>query len=1571
VEWALVEVWRSWGIEPTAVMGHSVGEYVAACVAGVFSVEDALRLVSARGRLMGALPAGGAMWAVGASEQRVREALPELSAGQVSIAAINGPEEVVVSGAAGAVEEAARRLEAGGARVKRLSVSHAFHSALMEPAMEELERRTREVTCSPPRVALVSNVTGTVVRGEVTRAAYWRRHARDAVRFADGIATLYGQGCRAFLEVGPTATLTGAGRLCVEDQAILWQPSLRKGRDEWAQMLEALSQLYVRGTAVDWEGFDRGYSRRKATAPRYPFERQRCWFDATAAGTPHPAPPDRAAGTAVHPLLGHRLRSALDAVQFEARIGAGSLAYLADHRKYGAAVLPATAYLEAGLAAAAEVWGPGDHAFEDLVISEPLVLGAEDRTVQVVFEPDDGGSASFQLFAMAGSTEEAPGSWRLYATGTLRASAAVAGLPPERPQAVEARCHPAAVEAYYEGLAAEGHDYGPCFRGIEQLWRGDGEALARIRLPEPAAADASYRLHPALLDAGLQVVGAALPEAGPGDRDGTYLPVSLDGYRLHRPGAGALWSHVQVQPSGQGAAGGFTAFVRLLDEAGELVAEVKGLRFARARRDALRVGARGGDESLYTVSWPPQPRPSAAPAEESARTGAWLVLADRSGLGNELAARLAREGNRPFLVVPDEDRLTAGGESLAHPGRAEDFRRLCARACAEPGGLRGVVHLWSLDVPRDGVDDPSALEAAMELACGSLLHLVQAMALTGAAQSPRLWVMTRGAQAVGSGSAPAIAQAPAWGLARTIAAEHPELRCTCVDLDPEAAPAEGEALWAEVAHAGAEDQIALRADGRHVARLTRWSAPSDGRPSAASDAVQLEISTPGVLDNLRFEPQTRVSPGPGQVEIRVAASALNFRDVLLALGMYDGEPGPLGREVAGTVTKVGPEVQHVAVGQEVVAALTVGGFRTYALAPAALVAPKPPNLSAEEAASIPIAFLTAEYALGHLARLGRGERVLIHAAAGGVGLAAVQLAQRAGAEVFATASSPAKRDFLSSLGVRHVMNSRSLDFAGEVRSRTGGEGVDVVLNSLAGEFIPKSLHTLRPRGRFVEIGRGGAWTAEKVASARPDVAYFLIGLGEVDHAVLRPLLGRLLEDFAAGRLRPPPRRVFPFGDAVDAFRCMAQARHVGKIVLAHPPADASHGESRVRPDATYLVTGGLGAIGRALARWLVERGARNLVLVGRHPPSAEAAQVVAGLERTGARVITPAGDVADPAFVSRLLSEVDHDLPALRGVVHAAGVLDDGVLVEQEWSRFREVLAPKAVGAWVLHRATEGRPLDFFVMFSSMVSQLAGPGQGSYAAANAFLDALAHQRRAAGRPALTVNWGPWAVGMASAVDARDRLRWREQGLGAIEPERGLATLGRLLCHRVAQVSVLPIDWRRRWRALPADGRSPLMSELFRSLAPSRPAAGVPRVDLVREAREAPPNGRRNVVLAHLRQRAVRVLGIDAAAELDPRQPLSELGLDSLMAVELRNALGDALGRPLPATLLFKYPSLEALTGFVMEEVLGLDNAAPVTEKPEVDDPAVVDVEQLSPEEARRLLAEELQSLAPEAQEGFR
>ena len=1550
IEYAMAQLWRSWGVTPNIVMGHSVGEVVAACVAGIFDLPDALQLIATRGRLMQALPTGGAMAAVNASEDVVARGIAPYVR-RVSIAAINGPAQTVISGAAADVSAACDAFAASGLRYKALPVSHAFHSPLMDPMLERFEREVAGIRASAPRLRLVSNLTGRVAEsGEIVKASYWRRHVREAVRFADGLRALDELRPDLLIEIGPQPTLLAFASAVHGSDGPRRIATLRKGAADWEHVLDAVSSVWLAGAQVDWRAVGAGSGGRVVDLPPYPFQRERCWFEA-GRGAVRSAIRGR---DTRHPVLGTRLRSAAADIVFESDVSADSPSFVRQHRVLGRVVMPAAAYLDALVACGRDVLQADDVVVDDIVVREALLLANDGVpcTLQTIASKPRNRRIAVAISSISETASESD-SWTSHVTANVRIADAPA---PSQVTFESARAgcpQEVAPQEFYAAYERRGMDFGPGFHSIRQLWRGESQALARVELAPDLVADATaYRMHPVLLDGCLQVGAAALPSE---DERTLFLPIGIGSYRLLGRPSRTCWAHVLVHPHG----GEIRRLdIRIFDEQGTLLAQLQDVQAKRVTREALeRLGERWLDDCLYQVRWPPQEITAQVDPVAVRRT--WILFVDKGTTLEPLARKLRDTGARCVVVRPGPFALD-GDQAFLDPTAPADYSRLLETMGV--ASLAGVVHGWSLDAPAADTTDLARLAKAQSHGVVSAMLLAQA--LVAATPVPRLWLLTRGGQPVVSGERGlSAAAAPTWGLGRALVMGHPELRCVNVDFDSTANAGDVDRLLAELAQGGSESQVAYRAGERRVARLARMQRA--GSAVGGTESWRLVPTQKGSLDGFTRVPLSRRAPQPDEVEIAVEASALNFRDVLNALGMYPGDPGPLGGECAGRVVAVGDRVTHVRPGDGVVA-VAGGSFASHVLARAELVQPRPPGVSAEEGATFSIPYITAEFCLGYRARMRRGDRVLIHAAAGGVGMAAVRLAQRAGAEIFATAGSPAKRELLRAMGVQHVLDSRSTAFAAQILEATGGRGVDVVLNSLAGDVLEATFSVLATGGRFVEIGKRGIKDAAWVESQQRGWQYFVVDWSETaveDPELIRGLYAKLVGEWRDGKLAPLPRHVFSLDEASRAFRFMAQARHVGKIVIRHGPS-APFG---VRADGTYLVTGGLSGLGLCVAQWLAQRGAGRLVLLGRRGVTAESAAAVEEMRAGGTEIVVEAADVADESALRAVLARIRASGPPLRGVVHSAGVIDDAALLRQDSQRFDRVFTPKVRGGWLLDTCTRLEALDWFVLFSSVASVLGSAGQTNYSAANAFLDALAHERQNEGLPALSVNWGAWTE-IGAAVDRGLMERLAAQGLGTLTPREGLSALQRLVDSGAPQALVFPVDWRRFVERFSGGTPPPFLSEIGSALTSesqqsvsTSPAA--PQLDdLRRRLLEAPESRRHALVTAFVRDHAARALGLSSSMVLDPRTPLGELGLDSLLAVELRNALGGALGTALPATLLFDYPSVAALADHIaalLQPELVAQPELPA-ETGTTEESLLDRVESLSDDELDRLLMSKLQ-----------
>jgi NADPH:quinone reductase-like Zn-dependent oxidoreductase/acyl carrier protein len=701
-----------------------------------------------------------------------------------------------------------------------------------------------------------------------------------------------------------------------------------------------------------------------------------------------------------------------------------------------------------------------------------------------------------------------------------------------------------------------------------------------------------------------------------------------------------------------------------------------------------------------------------------------------------------------------------------------------------------------------------------------------------------------------------------------------------------------------------------------ASRLLQWSRSGHLAIPRATDYV-LAPTERGAIDNLRLTEKDVLPPDDGYVQVRVEAAGLNFRDVLNVLGLYPGDPGPIGGDFAGVVTQLGGGVTGLEVGQRVYGFMQ-GAFSSRFNVPAQLLAPIPARVSAVEAATIPAAALTARLAFDW-AQLKPGDKVLIHAASGGVGLAAIQMAQQHGATVFATASTY-KRATLRKLGVEHVYDSRTTDFADQILADTDGAGVDVVLNSLTNEgFVEATVRATAQNGRFAEIAKRDIWTHEQMAAARPDIAYEIVALDTVtfqEPERIRGLLGEVSAGLAEGEWAPLPAEIYPLTEAKTAFRRMQQARHIGKIVLQMP------NPLQPRGDRSYLITGGLGAIGLHTAAYLAQLGAGDIVLTSRREPDADARRAIEDItERYRCRVHTIAADVGEESEVARLLERIRAELPPLAGVVHLAGVLDDALLSQQNLERFRKTLAPKAFGACYLDRLTKSDDLDFFIVSSSVSSLLGSPGQANYSTANALLDGLVARRQAQGLPATGVNFGPWAKGgMASSEAARANIG--AQGLIPLEPSAALAALAEAVANGAAQATVIKANWQRAAKVL-GSSRPPILDLVLPSAATE--AAG--DSELLRQLQEIPIAQRAAFITEFLQREVQGFLRLAQPPAATSR--FLDLGTDSLMAVELRNRLHSQFGGAftINATAVFDYPTIGGLAEYLAGQLPEPDSDA--------------------------------------------
>ncbi|MEM9385005.1 MAG: SDR family NAD(P)-dependent oxidoreductase [Pseudomonadota bacterium] len=1834
VEVSLAQTLMARGVPPAALIGHSVGEYVAACLAGVFSWEDGLRLVARRAALVAALPSGGGMLAVALSAAQASEHVVAQEP-RVALAADNGPQQTVLSGARDALEPIAATLAADGVRHRWLDVSHAFHSPLLDPVLDDFGAVVAGLTLHAPDRPVYSNVTGAIGGAEMATPAYWVDHLRRTVRFREGLCALTTQGIEALVESGPGAsTLTLARGIidAAQDERTAWLAPLPEGTREDVGVAQTLAELFVRGAPVTGE---RAMAAIPVGAWRLPgvrFHRARHWFAERAV----PAGVATRTKGHSHPLLGAPLDLPLVAGRrFEAVIGAQVPAWLADHRVADAVVMPAAGFADLMVAAGRVVLG-ADAAVEvrDVMLTAALTL-SETEPVKLHTVVEEEGEQSYTVRVLSSLVDGAQGegtAWTEHASGLLALAQSLDrdSTPSASPDDTGSE-ETIDVRRLWRDLADLGLRYGSAFQGLERLrvhgTQGDADRVAVARIaPSEQRSERRCPVPPTRLDACLQAIAPLVRERStllpvgwrrlrywPPANDQTWtghieatvrltaareaalevrsahgaLVLAIDGLQLapvpglgdsadgdevrdamhrvdwvrcgrfagplsrlpapstacdelapgfeyqlshdegvaaYREGLAALETRSrtlaqqlvpQIEALGHARS---TKTQRLLDRLRVLAAEAPEVPADRVSSPAVEVESRllercaervpevlsgacdpvaellfpGGDASelraIYGEAAGPrlmnaqvagvvaqalcalspdeglrvleigagtgatsEPVLAALPAARGAYTltdiGAPLVQAAVERLSRRYrrvqgqVLDISREPQAQRLAVRQTDIVIAANVLHATPSFGETLRNV--RELLVPGGwlvlLEGTRRLGWLDltfgltdgwwcfepdqyrdshplvdaegwtralrdagfsnVARLGGARASDLEQAIIVAqvpssvasascrwnmlsaaglwpqleaalagipgsaaaddtlpgaashgavvmaaprdgsggfaeeCESVLAdalecthawladrlATHADARAEASRDQRITFVTKGAVAAGDrGDAlengnGAAAEATLTGLARTLRLEQPGLRVRWIDVDDGVST---QSLAREIVADDPEDEVALRGEQRFVPRLRAFRA--------ASDPSRLIVTEPGRLDSLAEQPLERRAPRPQEVEIAVHATGLNFRDLLQCLGLLEGgyagdlgdEHIPLGFECAGRVSAVGDGVEHVALGDAVIGAFTPGSLASHVTLPARYVVAKPPGLAWTDAAAAPTAWLTVWFALEDLARVGPGDVVLIHAAAGGVGLAAVRYAQSRGARVLATAH-PSKWPALRAEGITHLASSRDDAFADAVRAWTDDRGADVVLNSLTGDLARASLAVTAHDGRFVELGRLDGIDADTAARERPDVSHFAFDLGQMAIAGdprLDTLVDRLGDPDLATRLSLPTT-VFAHDQGEAAMRTLQAGRHVGKVVLERPAPASVGAPAGIQSEGWYVISGGTGGLGIAVAQWLAGQGASHLALLARRPPGDDAAEAIAALQRSGVRVEVLSVDVAERAPLASALEQLRAAQGRIRGVIHAAGVLADAAVENMDAQRVREVLAPKLGGAINLAEETRDDGLEVFVAFSSSAALLGSPGQSNHAAANAVLDALASRQRLAGAPWLSIGWGAWSqIGAAARKRAGDRLA--QVGIGEIAPEDGLRALAQALVCDASYVAVLPVDWRRF--ATHTLAERPFFEERLRAalVADGEATGGMPTLDFSGlDAHE-----RKAVLQEHLRSEIAAVLGLAEAEQVQPRSRLMDLGMDSLMAVELRARLQRSLGVALQTTLLFDHPTVEALVEYLSEQV---------------------------------------------------
>ena len=1403
LECALAAQWRFLGLEPAAVLGHSVGELAAAHVAGVFSLTDGLRLAAFRGERMAALPGDGAMAAVFAPRDRVAASVRRAE-GALSLAADNGT-HTVVSGPRPALEAFLETCGAAGLRTEVLRTGHAFHSALMEPMLDELEGFARTIPMSPPEIPLVGNVTGR----ELDRAPdgeYWRRHARGEVAYAAGAARLAGFAVDALVEVGPHPVLAPMARAVwtgAREPAVVASMRRPSADGAGAGFAAAAGAAWEAGLPLRFERLFAGEGRRRVSLPSYPFERRRYWIDGGGVRVP-----------GGHPLLGARTELAGGEVVHETEMSTRDPDWLDDHRIFGKPVAQGALY--GVLAATAANPADGVVAVDALRIHAPLILedGGAPRTVQVVLgRAGEDGVRSVRVHSrQRGGTD-----WLLHAECRVSTGDAVPDLEVAEFSEGDLRTDP--PEQVYAAIAAAGLELGPSFQVIQAARHGVGEAFTDISLPAEGESMGTT-VHPVLFDGAFQSFAVAAESEAKGS---LYLPVSWDWMRLRRPLPERVLCHVRIRDAGKGGPSAdvgaefLTADIHLYDGEGARVGEVSGFSAKRSSRMQLFSAFEGVEGLLYEPVWRPAPARAGVPAAEFLSSPRTVAAAAGDAASGPPPAGAGREGEAARLLA----------ESVRLAVRAlPDGRTLrILEAGAGPSSVVDAV-LEALPEGRfeyvlTGLDEESLSASMAPLAGGAVSSRTLDIRGDVAEQGFPLHgfdvVVAADAAAFGPDSGPALANcrrllAPSGLLVLLAGPEPPEARGAADGPRDGDAPEDGEG-WRHALEAAEFGEVAVLPAGR---------GPSDGAPRA----VVLAQGPDTVAD----APGTWVITAGRTAAAEGLATALASRNQTVIVAGGDAVPGSSDRPGV-FLAQVAPDRRQA--------------WRSLF----------------EEA--------------GAEARI----RGVVH------------LGYPDGEDPSRAEDVPAEATRLSSDALALV---QGLEDAGTAVSdgvwfvTRGGQAVaDEALSGFAQSTLWGLVRT--------------------VGLEAPRLGARLVDLDPEEPASAGGLVDELLAS-----------------DRETAVAWRGGERRAVRLVR-HVDAGADAGEFDF--GGTWLITGGLGGLGLAVAEWLVDRGAGTVVLNGRREPDGTRLAAIEALRAHGADIRVELADVADAAAVDSLLGRLARSLPPLAGIVHAAGTLADAALPNQSRERIERVMAAKVRGAWNLHRATSEMPLKAFVLFSSLAGVLGSGGQLNYATANAFLDQLARHRRFLGLAGQSIAWGAWSSGgMAAEREDRMAAEMEAAGVGWITPRQGVLVLDQILRRGIPSAVVSMTDWPR----FAARHETPptILEALLPSDSPWAGGPGAAASDLVARLERTPEEDRRDVLVRFLQEELRAVLHLQEPPP--PDVGFFDLGMDSLMAVELRSRINRALAGAYvaPGSVVFEHPDVDSLAGHIARE-LGLSRSVAV------------------------------------------
>ncbi|MCE2573783.1 type I polyketide synthase [Motilimonas eburnea] len=1510
VQVSLVALLDSWGIKADAITGHSAGEVAAAYCAGALSFADAVKVIYYRSQLQQTTEGQGKMLAVALTEQEVIPYLANVS-DKVSIAAINSDNALTLSGDEDGLTDIFNQLDKEGIFARFLKVGVPYHSPVMDQLKAPLIDALSDIKVLTPHTPLYSTVSGELTQEGDWNAPYWADNVREPVLFKAAINTMSEGGFSHYIEIAPHTALASsieANLKAVKSNAVVI-PTMKRGADDNLMLAATLAQLHCHGAELDWCQHYQ-VSESAISLPNYAWQHESYWqeHEDVKQTRLYNSQPQGAFARSQHPLLGGRLSSTT--ALWQNKLDLQELSYLNDHQVDNEVIYPGAAYVETALNVALslqqDIVGELAEDVADDAAELPrlsienieflrayFVSPEQPQTLETVYQAQTG---EFTISAQHPDS----GVWSLYSKGNIGGQVQAYRQTGFDLAAIKARLGAVQNQAdFYQHCHHLGLHYQASFQGVEHAWHNDMDSLVKITLPSTLSDQvATHLLHPAILDAAFQSLFATINSA--------YLPVKIGQINYLQKPTASCYGYLQTKFKD---ASEIKGDLFIVNEQGEVLVELLGVEL---KANTSQLQDQQADLPLtYHYQWQPQ----ALPESSQTPAGHWLLLADEQGVAAALASSLKAQGHQVSL--------------LAYQGQSK--AQLSAQLEALAGQVTGIVYLWGLNAP----------ENQGELLTPDCFHTTVAplqafQSINGVAwqQGLPIYIATQGAfQLAQDETLLRPEQQALWGFARVLASEHPEYKVSLVDLEQGQHDALIAQLTAELTHTHFEQELSLRQHGRFVHRLnqTKYETLAQHQymamPMAPSSQFELGFRKQGKT-LMPFAAAQPANLAADEVLVKVDQVVLES----MQLDGLSDSASPQVYSLQGRVTALGCDVASLELDEPVVFVSTQ--------VPAAYMSIKAKLVA--KLASVPSlgqlkASLTSQVALASLAEPQgvvlvnlneqhseqQGDLALISAAQ-----LTAQLSQQ-GAKVIVAASTSEQAELFAGLplvnealaGIFTAAQSEELMALLQSLNQGATDSmVDAVVNFANAPSL-RLAKLIKPAGQFIHLAANSAKTTKATNTAllsqlnQSDISYIKLDLATL--TLHRPsLVSQALTQLVDHSVAPAtqPLTCFNLAELEQASAALQQG--ASQVLL-----DFTQGHTKlltpvpsqiITGDKRYLVTGGLGGLGLEIMAWLARNGAKSIVLIGRSAPKSDALHAIDLVREAGVEVLTLQADVGVLDDVKRVVAEVHDPLRPLAGIIHSAGVLDDATIMQQSEEKYQRVLQPKVQGSWNLHLATQDITLDFFVCFSSIAAVVGWAGQSNYASANAYMDGLCAYRRALGLSGLSINWGPWAeAGMAANLASEDIKRMNNAGMAALAPDAGLHAMAHLMQSSMAQAGVFDLDWSKIFNQQVNPAQATVFSQFF-DLADANLED-----DFLARFNASSGDDKRQILLAKVTETLATVLGLDTSENLEPNVNVFEYGLNSLMGMDLKNRLQASVDLSLPATLILKYPSVDAITDFIL------------------------------------------------------